>query len=464
MRKLQCFSLGGYLIQNSNSATDSLLYTNSDAQGSLIALTDANGGIVRKYAYDPWGVRRNASNWNTKDNGDHLIVNRGYTGHEHLDAFGIINMNGRVYDPLTAMFFSPDPALIGSNWLSYNRYGYCMGNPFKYTDPSGNNPFLLGLAAVIGGVVNLGIQMISGNIHNVGQFFGAFGVGALAGITGSWIGGLTSTALGTATTLGSAIGNGALIGAGAGTAGGFIGGAGNAWVNGAGFGDGLMAGFVGGLTGGITGGILGGIGGGISYSKEEAAFRVAEKNMGLKPGAPIQANDDNLNRFTDYWYKSQYPDAFKTVDVWTHDHPTQEALDAFATKTDAAGYTSAAKGANGNYTGRSSVFFSDKAFLSSRQLYYTIGHELTHVGQFAYLGSIGFSYQKGLADALEIGAYGWESSVGGSSYTSNGGAARFMLNYPYVAEKIMGTYNYTNFHPDFCPIFETLSGPKKFGW
>jgi len=299
MRKLQCFSLGGYLIQNSNSATDSLLYTNSDAQGSLIALTDANGGIVRKYAYDPWGVRRNASNWNTKDNGDHLIVNRGYTGHEHLDAFGIINMNGRVYDPLTAMFFSPDPALIGSNWLSYNRYGYCMGNPFKYTDPSGNNPFLLGLAAVIGGVVNLGIQMTSGNIHNVGQFIGAFGVGALAGLTGSWIGGLTSTALGTATTLGSAIGNGALIGAGAGAAGGFIGGACNAWVNGAGFGDGIMAGIVGGGLGALAGGLIGGLSGGFNYSKEISLFTKGNQEMGINAEDPIpttDVNDDFLSK------------------------------------------------------------------------------------------------------------------------------------------------------------------------
>jgi len=71
-------------------------------------------------------------------------VNRGYTGHEHLDAFGIINMNGRVYDPLTAMFFSPDPYVQApGNWVNYNRYGYCYGNPFKYTDPSGE---IFGLA------------------------------------------------------------------------------------------------------------------------------------------------------------------------------------------------------------------------------------------------------------------------------------------------------------------------------
>ena len=47
-------------------------------------------------------------------------------------------MNGRVYDPLTAMFFSPDPFVQApGNWLNYNRYGYCMNNPTRYIDPSG---------------------------------------------------------------------------------------------------------------------------------------------------------------------------------------------------------------------------------------------------------------------------------------------------------------------------------------
>jgi hypothetical protein len=47
-------------------------------------------------------------------------------------------MNGRVYDPLTAQFLSPDPYIQApGNWLNYNRYSYCLNNPFKYTDPSG---------------------------------------------------------------------------------------------------------------------------------------------------------------------------------------------------------------------------------------------------------------------------------------------------------------------------------------
>jgi len=125
------------MLVNDNGV-ETLYYGYSDNQGSLIALTDENGTVVEKYAYDPWGARRNPTDWRLKDTRVSFITNRGYTGHEHLDAFGIINMNGRVYDPHTAMFFSPDPFVqTPDNWLNYNRYGYCLNNPTKYTDPTG---------------------------------------------------------------------------------------------------------------------------------------------------------------------------------------------------------------------------------------------------------------------------------------------------------------------------------------
>jgi RHS repeat-associated protein len=58
--------------------------------------------------------------------------------HEHLDDFGLINMNGRVYDPLMAQFLSPDPYIQApGSWMNYNRYAYCYNNPLMYNDPSG---------------------------------------------------------------------------------------------------------------------------------------------------------------------------------------------------------------------------------------------------------------------------------------------------------------------------------------
>ena len=63
---------------------------------------------------------------------------RGYTGHEHLNYFGFINMNGRMYGYSSGRMFSPDNYVQAPDFTqSYNRYSYCWNNPLKYTDPSG---------------------------------------------------------------------------------------------------------------------------------------------------------------------------------------------------------------------------------------------------------------------------------------------------------------------------------------
>ena len=136
VRKIHYLSGGAILIRNNN--VDTLLYAYGDNQGSLTALANEAGTVLERYAYDPWGRRLNPTDWRNADTRTAWRTNRGYTGHEHLDAFGIINMNGRVYDPATAMFLSPDPFVQEpGNWVNYNRYGYCFNNPTNGTDPSG---------------------------------------------------------------------------------------------------------------------------------------------------------------------------------------------------------------------------------------------------------------------------------------------------------------------------------------
>jgi RHS repeat-associated protein len=67
-----------------------------------------------------------------------FLINKGFTGHEHMTEFGLINMNGRVYDPSLGMFLSPDPLIQEpGNPLNYNPYSYVWNNPLRYTDPSG---------------------------------------------------------------------------------------------------------------------------------------------------------------------------------------------------------------------------------------------------------------------------------------------------------------------------------------
>ncbi len=69
---------------------------------------------------------------------DSRFVTYSFTGHEHLDDFDLINMNGRMYDPLLAMFLSPDNFVQSpGNTQNLNRYAYCLNNPLVYTDPDG---------------------------------------------------------------------------------------------------------------------------------------------------------------------------------------------------------------------------------------------------------------------------------------------------------------------------------------
>lgn len=67
-----------------------------------------------------------------------LFLGRGYTGHEHLPQFGLINMNARLYDPALGRFLSPDPYVqIPDFSQNFNRYSYALNNPLKYRDESG---------------------------------------------------------------------------------------------------------------------------------------------------------------------------------------------------------------------------------------------------------------------------------------------------------------------------------------
>ena len=111
-----------------------------------------NGTTVQEYSYDAWGRRRNPTSWDYNLSGQPaLIADRGFTGHEHLTEFGLINMNGRLYDPLVGRFLSPDNYVQdASNTQNFNRYGYCYNNPLVYTDPDGENPLIIAAFVLAG--------------------------------------------------------------------------------------------------------------------------------------------------------------------------------------------------------------------------------------------------------------------------------------------------------------------------
>jgi hypothetical protein len=68
-------------------------------------------------------------------------------------------MNGRMYDPLIGRFLSPDSYVQApESAQGFNRYAYCMNNPLKYTDPSGNKvkwwQWLIGADILGGGAIS----------------------------------------------------------------------------------------------------------------------------------------------------------------------------------------------------------------------------------------------------------------------------------------------------------------------
>jgi RHS repeat-associated protein len=62
----------------------------------------------------------------------------GLTGHGHDDELGLIDLKGRIYDPVLKRVLTPDPLvampLFGQ---AYNRFRYVLNDPMNLVDPTG---------------------------------------------------------------------------------------------------------------------------------------------------------------------------------------------------------------------------------------------------------------------------------------------------------------------------------------
>ncbi len=104
------------------------------------------------YSYDAWGKERPTSTTQTQTAfvglpagqflSDTAGQEEGFGGHENLSAPGLVEMEGRVYDPEIGRFLSADPT-VQFPWATsgYNRYTYVNDNPLSFSDPSGFSIF-----------------------------------------------------------------------------------------------------------------------------------------------------------------------------------------------------------------------------------------------------------------------------------------------------------------------------------
>lgn len=180
-----------------------LHYIFKDHLGSWTTITDEKGSIEREQSFDAWGKMRDPYTWREFPSGGTRpqgpMFDRGFTGHEHLFEFGLINMNGRMYDPVMSTFLSVDNYVSSPDFSqAFNRYAYCLNNPLKYTDPDGEFPFV---PMLIGAGISIITNGIDNAINNKPIFEGvgkAALFGGIQGLCSFGIGQIASTITSTA--------------------------------------------------------------------------------------------------------------------------------------------------------------------------------------------------------------------------------------------------------------------------
>ena len=93
-------------------------YIHTDALGSPVAITDANGQVIERTVYEPYGAVVNRP----------LTDGPGYTGHVTDSETGLSYMQQRYYDPEGGSFLSVDP--VSSLDGGGARYGYARSNHY----------------------------------------------------------------------------------------------------------------------------------------------------------------------------------------------------------------------------------------------------------------------------------------------------------------------------------------------
>ena len=127
----------GSALNNQTPATTNN-FVHRDVLGSSDTVSNVAGQSVNVFKYDPFGTVRDPSSLALPADLAIGALKKGFTAHEHDDEFDLINMRGRIYDPVAAHFLTPDPIIARPLFSqSYNSYSYVFNSPLSFTDPTG---------------------------------------------------------------------------------------------------------------------------------------------------------------------------------------------------------------------------------------------------------------------------------------------------------------------------------------
>jgi len=142
------------------AATTTDIYYHNDLAGTPLAATEANGNLLWRQGYKPYGERL--------DPKAPAEQQPWFTGKAHVEAAGLSYFGARWYDPQLGRFMGVDPrGFDEANVHSFNRYAYANNNPYRYVDPDGRAAQLLLRSAYVAGYrvgSALGLRAVGGSL------------------------------------------------------------------------------------------------------------------------------------------------------------------------------------------------------------------------------------------------------------------------------------------------------------
>jgi hypothetical protein len=208
----------------------------------------------------------------------------------------------------------------------------------------------------------------------------------------------------------------------------------------------LLSGLKAGGIGALGGAFIGGITGALQFNSEIKLCSEGCEQMGINSGDPVPATDEFLSTSQKAWY----PHAeMNKVDTFTVEHvPDGEFSGKYAKAGGITDPATMTKNGLKYITGRSSVYFNKNvSFTDARTLYFNMGHELHHVSQISWLGSLG-NIRRSLLDVLlfhdmmEFSAYNFRSVTRYNSYQPM--MTTYLKNYPNYFWKL---YDFSSWQP-----------------
>ena len=119
-------------------------YTHQDRLGSTTNLTDKFGRVVGRADYNEWGETTYREALSITSSYRRIWPQSSYTGHDWDDVLGMYYAKARFYSAEDKRFVAMDP-VKGSitDPMSLVAYVYCVDNPLRYVDPTGETALAL---------------------------------------------------------------------------------------------------------------------------------------------------------------------------------------------------------------------------------------------------------------------------------------------------------------------------------